>query len=657
MDELLQQFIVEARELVEQATDDLLALDRAPDDAARIASAFRALHTLKGSVGLFDFAPLGVLLHAAEDLMGALRDGRMPPDGGAIDALLDAIGAIDAWIGAIARTASLPAEAEAGSRRLTAAMQALLAAPGEAAPPPLETLPDWLPATLARDPEAVSAALAGLGASGGSLTAMRYLPDPDCFFRGDDPLAIVRAIPELRLLHVAPRTPWPAGSIDPFRCNLVIELLSAAPAAAIDQAVRFVRDQVELAPVGPPAAVASGPAAAAGGEPAPAARSLRVDAARVDALADLVGELIVAKNRLGHLAAEAARVSPELARALAANQATIARLVGTLHAGVTGLRSVPLAQTFRRLPRLVREVAGRLGKPARLEMQGGETDADKAIVDALYEPLLHVLRNALDHGIEDAASRAEAGKPAVGLIDLRAAREGDQVVVTVTDDGGGIDPAALRRTARRKAVLPDATIDAMDDAAALELIFAPGFSTAASVTDVSGRGVGLDAVRRSIAALGGSVGIASTSGRGTTLRLAVPLAVAVTTVIVVRVGAERFGVPLEAVVETARVARERVVPVRDGAAFVLRERTIPLLRLADLLDCPGSGVAGEDAKVLVIASGEQQIGVAVDGFGERIDVVLRPLSGLLSGLRGAHGTALLGDGSVLLVLDLAELAG
>jgi two-component system chemotaxis sensor kinase CheA len=203
--------------------------------------------------------------------------------------------------------------------------------------------------------------------------------------------------------------------------------------------------------------------------------------------------------------------------------------------------------------------------------------------------------------------------------------------------------------------MPDAAIVGLDDEAALDLIFTAGFSTAVAITDVSGRGVGLDAVRRSIEALGGRVSASSVPGRGATLRLALPLAVAVTTIVIVRVGEERFGVPLDAVIETMRLPRARILPVRDGAAFVLRDRTVPLLVLADLLDCR-AGHPGDDVKLLTVAAGDQLIGVEVDGFAERIEVVLRPLSGLLSGLRGAHGTALLGDGSVLLVLNLPGLA-
>jgi two-component system chemotaxis sensor kinase CheA len=654
MDELLAQFMTEASELLLSASDDLLALERAPEDAARIDSVFRAVHTLKGSVGLFDFAPLGAVLHAAEDLLGAVRDGALTADGVIFDTLLECVGTVEDWIGAIGRTGALPGDAFDTARRISDELRARLENSSLPAASGLPTDSEWLAAIVRRGAEFAAHADAAWAWEG--LTALRYRPDPDCFFRGDDPVAIVRSIPELRMVHIAPRDPWKLDEFEPFRCNLVIEVLSAAPRDDIDRAIRFVRDQIDIASAEmageklPGRATLQGSAGAA-----QTARTLRIDASRVDALADVVGELIVAKNGLAHLATEAARVSPEFARALSAQQATIARLAGEMQRGVTGLRTVKLAQTFRRLPRVVRETAARVGKQVRLEVHGSEIDADKTVVDALYEPLLHVLRNAVDHGIESAQGRVEAGKPAIGVVSLQAVRQGDEIVVTVTDDGAGIDPANVRQTAFRRGVMPAEQVHAMDDAASLDLVFAPGFSTAASVTETSGRGVGLDAVRRAMEALGGRAGMSSEPGRGSRLRLAVPLAVSVTTVIIVRAGSERYGVPLDMIVETARIPRTHILPVGRGLAFVLRDRTIPFVQLADLLDCPVNGHDAEEARVLIMADGNQRIGLGVDSFGERMDTVLRPLQGLLSSLRGTQGTALLGDGSVLLVLNVLDL--
>lgn len=650
MDDLLEQFLVESREQVQQLAEGLLDMERGGADAGRIDAAFRAVHTLKGSVGLFDLAPMGQVLHAAEDLLGAVRDGHLEAGRAVIDTLLDCVALTESWIGEIARSGRLPGDAAAQGRLQEAALREALgghAAPGRPAGMTPDPGTGWLPACLARAAGAVSSAQeAGLG-----VAALRYEPAPDCFFLGDDPMALVRSVPGLIALHLEPRAPWRPESFEPFTCNLVIEALSTAPAEDIRQLFRFVGGQAAVVQaIAAPAT--DGPATREPGHDA--ARSLRVDAARIDALADLVGELMVAKNGLAHLVARAGGADPALARALAANYGEIDRLAGGLHRAVMGVRMTPLAQTLRRFPRLMRDIAAQLGKDVAFEMRGEEVEADKSVVDGLFEPLLHLLRNAAGHGTEPPEARRAAGKPAGGRITLEARREGDRIEIAVADDGAGIDPAAIRRAAKARRIMPDAAIDALDDEAALELIFAPGFSTAAIVTAISGRGVGMDAVRKAVEGLGGRVGLTSVPGVGCTVRLSLPRAVVVTTVMTLRVGAERFGVPIEAVAETARIPADRILPVRGGEAFVLRDATIPLLRLATLLDLPASP-RGSAPRVLIAAIGGQRIGVEVDGFAERMDVLLRPMSGLLSGVPGALGTALTGDGRVLLVLDLPAL--
>ncbi len=657
MDELLDQFLIEGRELVQQASEDLLALDRNHGDTARLDSAFRAFHTLKGSVGLFDLVPMGQALHAAEDLLSAVRDGRISMNGSMIGALLDCIGTSEAWIEDVAQAGQLPATADQRGHDLQQALWAHLGAGrlGSIAQVPE---PDWLAALLARAPGVVAQA------GGQRLTAMRYVPSADCFLSGDDPLALVRSVPGLLALHVGPHHPWAAGQIEPFTCNLVIELLSTAPAEELRRIVRFVADQATVAEVAASVTTQTPASSLAGdqiaGRPplsqAPSARSLRVDASKVDGLVDVVGELIVAKNALAHLALKATAIDLGLGRALSVNQADIERLVGDTHRAVMDLRLVPVSQTFRRLPRLVRELALRMGKDVRFDMAGEEAEADKAIVDGLFEPLLHVLRNAIDHGIEPAAGRIAAGKAALAQVTLTATRESHQIVISVSDDGRGIDLAKIRATAKARGLLDPAALDALDDEAVCDLIFAPGFSTATAVTEVSGRGVGMDAVRGAVAALGGRVALTSASGAGTTVRLLLPQTVTIHKVVIVHVGDERFGVPVSALTQMAGVPADQIMTVGLGEAFVLRDRTVPLVRLAAMLG-RAAGTRRATAKILIVATAGGPVGVEIDGFAERVDVLLRPLTGLLSGMSGVLGAALLGDGSVLMVLDLPELIG
>ena len=644
MDDLLEQFVIEGRELVQQANDDLLALERGGFDAARVDGAFRAIHTMKGSAGLFDMAPLGKLLHAAEDLMAGLRQAGLAPGKQEMDALLACLHATEDWIEDVARTGTLPPQAEAAAEALAGrlASAAGIAPPAELAPVQEEAA--WL------------AGLMGKEGAAQARSALRYVPDPGCFFLGDDPLALVRTVPSLLALHLQPRSPWPAPYA-PFACNLVILALSAAPADAVRQVFRFVADQVSVLDCGPAAA----PAADA------ALRTLRVEAGRIEALADQVGELFAAQGRLAVLAGQAAQdaqptgagpdaaVAPALARGLAALQADLERLAGGMHRAIMALRMVPLDQSFRRLPRVVRETASRLGRDVRFSIEGAQVRADKATVDALFEPLLHVLRNAVDHGIQPPASRLATGKTAQGAIVLRAALRGGRVSITVTDDGAGIDMAALRRVAASRGLASEAALEAMDDRQTAELVFLPGFSTAAAVTDTSGRGVGMDAVRTALHAMGGQVHIAAAPDGGTVVSLEVPQSQALMTVLLVTVAGEIFGVPAEAVQELALVDRAAIHALRGGCAFVLRGRTTPLLGLAGLLGRKAA-VAGQQARVVVAAGAGQPVGLEVDGFGARLEVLLRPLPALLAGMPGLLGSALLGDGSVLLVLDVAGLA-
>jgi two-component system, chemotaxis family, sensor kinase CheA len=251
----------------------------------------------------------------------------------------------------------------------------------------------------------------------------------------------------------------------------------------------------------------------------------------------------------------------------------------------------------------------------------------------------------------------EAGKPARTRVVLRARREGDRVAVEVEDDGRGIDPSVIRRVAREREVASAGDLDHISDADVIELIFAPGFSTASEVTDLSGRGVGMDAVRSAVERLGGQVSIRSRQGLGTAIRLSLPLTVVMTRVMTVHAGGERYGIPLDGVVETAFVPAARILPVRDAEAFVLRDRTLPLVRLSDLLELPRPSEPRSGMKVVVMAAGDELLGIAVDGFAERMDVLMRPMTGILSGMPGVMGTTLLGDGSVLMILDVPELIG
>jgi two-component system chemotaxis sensor kinase CheA len=306
---------------------------------------------------------------------------------------------------------------------------------------------------------------------------------------------------------------------------------------------------------------------------------------------------------------------------------------------------------------MIRDLAHALGKEVVLEQEGQDTAADKDVIEMLGDPLVHLVRNSLDHGIERPDERVAAGKPAQATVRLRAAQEPDAVVIDIIDDGRGIDPVRIKQRAYERGLITEGQLEALSDQDAVNLVFLPGFSTAEKISDVSGRGVGMDAVRASVEAAGGSVRLSSTPGEGSRVRLRVPLSMAVSRVMIVTVGGQRFGVPVDLVIETVRLPREQVVRVEHQGVMVLRDTVIPIVDLAEILQLPSTAADQERVSVLVTRPGRDDVGLVVDAFHEGAEVIVKPMEGILAGSRQFCGTALMGDGSVLLVLDVAEVLG
>lgn len=639
MDELMQQFVVEALELTQQAAEDLLALERDARDRSRIDSAFRAIHTLKGSVGLFDLVPMHRALHAAEDILGAAHKGSEDLDARRIEPILEIVEWTERCVRQLATTGALGATEAKQAEELILDLVGNETPTTELAPPPRGAIPPWARALFERDPSP-------------DAVALRYVPLADSFFNGDDPISLMSAVPGIVSVKVSTRDQWAdAGMFDPFRSNLIFEAISTAPRGEIEMVFRLLPDQVE---------VVARPIERATAEPITAdqgARTVRVDVARIDKLIDSVGELLTTKNAMTGLI-EQARELPggmALARSIAAMQQDFARLAGELQRGATSVRMVPLSETLRRLPRLVREVSAQVGKTVELSIEGGEIEADKSIVEGLYDPLLHVIRNALDHGIEPASVRQAAGKPSPGSIHIKAWQVGHRVEVQISDDGAGVDLERVRSMAVSRGYIDASDAALLDAADVHELLFGAGFSTAAKVTDVSGRGVGMDAVRAAVERLGGRAMLTSERGRGATVSLSLPTSFAMTTVMMVDAGGDRYGVPMDIIAETTKVPAASIAPIRAGEAFVLRDRTVPVVRLAGLLGLPATR---RDPELMLVAdTSGGAVGVVIDAVGERFETMLRPPSGLMKAVHGVAGTAVMGNGRVVMVLDLEALIG
>jgi two-component system chemotaxis sensor kinase CheA len=328
-----------------------------------------------------------------------------------------------------------------------------------------------------------------------------------------------------------------------------------------------------------------------------------------------------------------------------------------MQGAIMQVRMLPVAEIFDRFPRLIRDIARRLDKQVDLAIEGQDTAADKMIIEALGDPLLHIVRNSLDHGIELPDARRAAGKPAAATVRLRAYQETDSVVIEVSDDGRGIDPAGIRSAAVAKGVVTRDEADRLSDQEAVNLIYRPGFSTAAEVSDLSGRGVGMDVVLSTVQKLGGRVSVVSQLGQGTTTRLSMPLSMAVTRVMIVAIADNLYGIPVDVVVQTVRLAPESIRRVKQDEVFVLRDEVVPLVRMAQKL---GGATAAKPVDergeaVLVCRFDGRTVGLVIDDFREGMDVILKPMDGILASVPGYCGTTLLGDGRVLLILDLKEL--
>ncbi|WP_433296667.1 chemotaxis protein CheA [Actinoplanes sp. CA-030573] len=386
---------------------------------------------------------------------------------------------------------------------------------------------------------------------------------------------------------------------------------------------------------------------------------LKVDQEKVDHLMELVGELNVAKNGLTFLAqsAEEEFGNRALARRIKDQYSGMHRIAEELQAAVMDIRMLPLSVAFSRFPRLVRDLSRRLGKNIELVMEGEDTMADKDVIEALADPLVHLMRNSLDHGVETADERLATGKPPTAKITLAAVADGDAVIVEISDDGRGVDPERVKRKAYEKGLITEDELESMSDADAVDLVFRPGFSTAEQLSDLSGRGVGMDAVRASVEKLGGSVTMRSQFGSGTSTRLRLPLSMAVTQVMVVSVAGQRFGIPVDLVVETVRVPADEMSRVLHQDVVVLRGEVVPVVDLARALEMPWTPDEGKDRAILIVSLNGQRVGLLVEQFHREVDVILKPMEGLLAYADEFSGTALLGDGLVLLVLNMKEVLG
>jgi two-component system chemotaxis sensor kinase CheA len=639
-------FINEAQEHLEAMNAAALRLEKDAADLGALSELFRSSHTLKGMAATMGFDAITELAHQMEDLLDGLRTGRLPGGLGLSELLYACIDTLGGQISRLAQGQdALPAPEDLVQRLRRSQQEGV--APAKA------------PAAAAPPPAAAQAPGLALGEMGCTLSV---LVDPHCAFKGVRGFMVVRNLEKLGRL-LACRPGYPQVEAGAFGAGFEVDLASSAPVEALRKACLKVLEvsDVEARPLAAPAALApaapepAGPAPEPLPAPAGAARpvarqSVRVAVERLDSLMNLVGELVTHRIRLAQIARQHGL------KDLKDSLALLERVVDELQDEVMSARMVPMDHVFNRFPRMVRDLAHELGKQVELEVLGKDIELDRSVLEEVSDPLVHILRNAVDHGIEPPEQRRKAGKPDQGLIRLSAQREKNQVLVQVLDDGAGIDPARLRQVAVQRGFLSAESAARLSDPDAVALIYAPGFSTAASVTSVSGRGVGLDAVKSKIEGFGGALRLESKPGQGTSFTLRLPLTLAIIQALLVKLGGETYAVPVAGVHEAVECASSELKPMQGAEVVMLRGQVLPVLRLGRLLEVPGAERPDPPSfTVLVAEAGERRIGLMVDAILGQQEVAIKSLGRFLKGIRGFGGVTVLGDGTIALILDVPSL--
>ena len=642
-------FFEESREGLDAMEAGLLTLESGQHDAEIINSVFRAAHSIKGGAGTFGFDAIAALTHVLETLLDELRAGKRALEANAVDAMLASVDVLRALL----------REAEHGVQADPAAVAAMKAR--------LESI------LSGQAPAVASTAAPAVAEAEPEAWQIGFTPAPSMFMSGNDPLRIIRELEHLGPLQVQARLERLPGfeQLDPFEAHLAwdLGLIGKIKRSQIEDTFAWVVDDCELdiRPVAPPSLATTAPAVEADVVPAAAAApataapataaatpaqeaesSIRVSVDKVDALINLVGELVITQAMLKQVSNH---IDPAHAERLFAGLDLLERNTRDLQEAVIGVRMLPVDAVFRRFPRLVRDLSTRLGKQVRLKTIGEGTELDKGLIEKIADPLVHLVRNSIDHGLEMPEFRRNAGKDETGTITLAASHQGGHIVIEVSDDGHGLNrERILAKAAERGLAVPENPTDAQ----VWDLIFQPGFSTADAVTDLSGRGVGMDVVRRNIQALGGEVQIESRAGMGTRTLIRLPLTLAILDGMTVSVAGETLILPLAYVLEALQPQASDIRTMAgEGRVLRVRGEYLPILSLSEYY---GYGQRHSDESLVVVVEGDgQKIALEVDELVGQQQVVVKNIENNYRRIGGVSGATILGDGRVALIVDIGGL--
>jgi two-component system chemotaxis sensor kinase CheA len=619
MEDLLQDFLQEAHDLLSDVDNKLVELEKMPDDRGLLNDIFRGFHTVKGGAGFLNASELVTLCHLTENLFDRLRNGELELNPELMDVIMAATNGVREMFNELGQMV----QPQPADPQVIAALRGALEieVPGATTPPPAAEVPPLAPATSAA-------------------------PEPNLTGAGE---------PDWDQLHAA-ITGQPAAQGE------FIAKAEAPAVAPTTIAATSAGTAATVTPAGTPAPSAFGRRTTdrPGGQPTAARRTeergrentIRVDTARLDQVLNLSGEIGLTKNRLTSLRADilAGKNDSETLHALDQAVSQLDLLVSDLQNSVMKTRMQPIGRLFQKYPRIARDLARQLGKDVELVLSGEETEVDKTMIEDLADPLIHLIRNAVDHGVELPADRLACGKPVKSLVRLEARQEGDHIVLIIADDGKGMSAERIRAKAVEKGLVSEEEANTLDERQSLNLIFLPGFSTMAQVSDVSGRGVGMDVVKTNIQKLNGSVEIRSEPGKGSVFIISLPLTLAILPVLLVLLGDQPFALPLSMVREILPIDRERIQEVGGKETLVVRGEVLPVITLARLLGWPVEQPAEYG---VFMQTAERSFILGVDSFAGRDDAVIKSLEDFKP--KGVAGVTTLSNGQIVLILDMKEL--
>ncbi len=664
--EILQDFLVESFELIEQLDQDLVELESHPDDLDLLNRIFRVAHTVKGASSFLNFDVLTHLTHHMENILNLARHGDLVIDPDVMDVILESIDLMKALLVRIRDTgADSGLDVSGCVERLDAAASGNpIAAPAESAPEP-EPEPvaeageesDYAGMSDAEVEAEIERLLAQRQAEDAAKRAAKQseTPQEEPDYSGMSDAEVEEEIERLLAQRQAEDAAKRAAKKEESPVSEPKAAPAPIPAAPAPKSAPKPEAKAAAAPVPKrPEAKEEGEASRGGSS---VEQTIRVDVKRLDHLMNLIGELVLGKNRLIKINDDVEERYEGEAFLEELNQVvSIVSLVTTdLQIAVMKTRMLPIGKVFNKFPRMIRDLSRELNKKIELEITGEETELDKSIVEEIGDPLVHIIRNSCDHGIETPETRLAAGKPETGTIQLKAYHEGNHIVIQIIDDGKGLDAGMLKAKSVEKGIITEKEADTMSEKEAFGLIFRPGFSTAAQVTSVSGRGVGMDVVKTNIEKLNGMIDIDSEVGKGTSMKLKIPLTLAIIQALLVGVQEEYYAIPLASVLETVRISKDEIYTVESRSVMRLRDEVLSLVHIGDIFEVERVFDNSEHAYVVVLGLAESKIGLIVDSLVGQEEIVIKSLGEYLKGIEGIAGATIRGDGGVTLIVDVAAL--